>query len=319
MAQAAENFSTLSTSRNEELFFARPFLKWVGGKGQSIPRLDANFPQSLNLKEIETYIEPFIGGGAVFFHIAQNYYVPRKIICDTNPDLIIAYRTVQKKPRQLANFLGELESEYLKLSERSRNEFYYRIRKSFNEKRLTTSRNLGRTCIERAAQLIFLNKTCFNGLFRVNSSGAFNVAFGKYDNPKICDSENLLRASKVLENAEILLGDFQQVLDYSNDRAFVYLDPPYRPLTETANFTGYSTEAFTQLDQLRLAKFCKALSDRKTLVLMSNSDPSNVDSDDNFFQRMYPGFKIKKTSASRSINCKADRRGKISELFLMNY
>ena len=295
--------------------FARPFLKWVGGKGQLLERLDESFPLQLKRGELDTYIEPFVGGGAVLFHITQRYSVSRIIIADTNPDLIATYRTIQKRPKQLAALLRDLEIEYIKLSEKQRSVFYYGVRQEFN-----STRNIqGAVSIERAAQMIFLNKTCFNGLFRVNSSGAFNASFGKYVNPRICDQENLHRVSDVLKDVEILLGDFQKVHEFADENSFVYLDPPYRPLTETANFTGYSAETFTQLDQQRLAKFCKSLSRTQAFVLMSNSDPSNVNDGDLFFQRMYPGFRIEKTVANRAVNCKADRRGKISELMLMNY
>lgn len=294
---------------------ARPFLKWVGGKGQLLARLDAAFPMQLKRGEVDTYIEPFVGGGAVLFHIMQRYPVSRVVISDTNPDLIATYRTIQKKPKQLASILLDLETKYLRLSEPRRSDFYYTVRGEFN-----STRNIkGSISLERAAQMIFLNKTCFNGLFRVNSSGAFNASFGKYVSPKICDQENLQRVSAVLRNVEILLGDFAQVADFAEANSFVYLDPPYRPLTETANFTGYSAETFTQLDQQRLAKFCKLLSNAGANVLMSNSDPSNVSDDDYFFEIMYPDFRIEKTVAIRAVNCKAERRGKISELMLMNY
>lgn len=173
--------------------------------------------------------------------------------------------------------------------------------------------------IERTTQLIFLNKTCFNGLFRVNSHGEFNVAFGKYDNPKISDPDNLIQVAQTLKAAEILLADFEQVIELVQKDSFVYLDPPYRPLTETANFTGYSPNTFTALDQERLAQLCQKIDDRGAKVLLSNSDPANVDPDDRFFEHTYPGFRIVTTAANRMVNCRADRRGKISELFIMNY
>lgn len=318
VARLAKGLSGRATSAAAQS--ARPFLKWVGGKGQLLNRIDEQLPPKLKVGYVETYIEPFVGGGAVFFHIAQRYKVSNFIISDTNRDLINAYRTIQKKPRQLANLLREIESGYLRLSESGRSKFYYRTREQFNDARhVADSEMRAADRLERAAQLIFLNKTCFNGLFRVNSSGGFNVAFGRYDNPTICDFDNLLRVNEVLTGVEILLGDFQGLQVKGDESSFAYLDPPYRPLTETANFTGYSAETFTQLDQQRLAKFCKELTNQNCLVLMSNSDPGNVDESDKFFQRMYPGFRINKTTASRAINCKADRRGKISELFLMNY
>ncbi len=305
---------------NVPLQQARPFVKWVGGKTQLISQLDANFPEALKSGKVTTYIEPFVGGGAIFFHIAQNYHVKRCILADTNADLILAYWTIRERVGQLITTLYSLQGDYTKLSERRREEYYYEVRTEFNAgKNEIDLTKFSTDWITRTAQLIFLNKTCFNGLFRVNSAGLFNVSFGKYENPKICDPENLIQAAQVLRGAEILLCDFQDVLDVVDSASFAYIDPPYRPLTDTANFTSYSANTFTALDQQRLAKFCCQVNQRGAKVLISNSDPSNIDPRDSFFEQTYPGFRISQTEANRMINCRADRRGKIRELLITNY
>lgn len=299
---------------------ARPFLKWVGGKSQLLPVIQENLPLDLKVGEIGTYIEPFVGGGAVFFHIAQAHPLKRVILGDTNKDLVLAFLTIQKKPDALIDVLESIQTKYLKLSEKGRSEFYYRMRQAFNTPvpGISCTRYSAKW-LERASLLMFLNKTCFNGLFRVNSSGHFNVAFGKYDNPTICDFENIQRVSRVLAGAEILYGDFQKVLSFVDDQTFLYLDPPYRPLTQTANFTSYSAATFTSLDQMRLANFAKDASSIGAKIMISNSDPGNVDTEDKYFEHMYPNFRSVSIKASRMINCKADKRGQISELLLMNY
>ncbi len=299
---------------------ARPFVKWVGGKGQLLSQIDANLPPQVLNGELSTYVEPFVGGGALFFHLAQKYPVSKFVLADNNSDLILAYWTIRERVGSLIVFLHDLQTQYLKLSEKRRQDHYYKVRDCFNEqKALINLRQFSEAWIERTAQFIFLNKTCFNGLFRVNSSGLFNVAFGRYDSPKICDADNLTRVSHLLKRAEILLGDFEDVLPHTSSDSFVYLDPPYRPLTETANFTAYSASTFTQLDQQRLANFCQTVGSKGAKVLISNSDPANVDPSDRYFTENYPGFRMVRAEANRMVNCKADRRGKINELLIMNY
>lgn len=299
---------------------ARPFVKWVGGKGQLLSQIDANLPAQLRDGELTTYVEPFVGGGALFFHVAQHYPVAKFVLADNNADLILAYWTIRARVGQLITFLHDLQNKYTRLSEEKRQDYYYKMRDYFNEQKASINlRKYSESWVERTAQFIFLNKTCFNGLFRVNSSGLFNVAFGRYENPKISDPDNLVLVSRILQRAEILLGDFEDVLHYTPSDAFVYLDPPYRPLSETANFTAYSASTFTQLDQQRLANFCQTVDSKGAKLLISNSDPSNIDPKDNFFADTYPKFRIERAEANRMVNCKADRRGKISELLIMNY
>lgn len=299
---------------------AKPFLKWVGGKTQLIDQLDSYVPSGLQDGTIDTYIEPFVGGGSFFFHIAQKYPVKRLIIADSNQDLILAYWTIKERASDLIERLQSMKAKYLSLDEAEREKHYYQIRKTFNDRKaLIDMQSFSVEWIERTAQLIFLNKTCFNGLFRVNAAGLFNVAFGKYDNPKICDPDNLLAVSRILQGAQILLGDFTCVREHLDSKAFAYLDPPYRPLTATSNFTGYSSSTFTAEDQIRLASFCRESTEIGCRLMISNSDPNNIDSTDTYFQDNYPGYRIERALANRMVNCKADRRGKISELIIMNY
>lgn len=299
---------------------AKPFLKWVGGKTQLIDQLDSNVPPELREGRIESYIEPFVGGGSFFFHVAQRYKLEKLIIADSNQDLILAYRTIRDRLDLLIDSLQKVQTKYLSLSESKRQDYYYETRKKFNDgKHCIDFQEFSDQWIERTAQLIFLNKTCFNGLFRVNAAGLFNVAFGRYETPKICDPNNLLAVSRILERTEILLGDFTCVRDHMNSKSFAYLDPPYRPITATSNFTAYSSSTFTADDQKRLADFCREADGLGSKLMISNSDPENSDSTDTYFQDNYPGYRIVRAFANRMVNCKADKRGKISELIIMNY
>ncbi len=300
---------------------AKPFLKWVGGKTQLIEQLDSNVPPALRNGSIERYVEPFVGGGSFFLHVAQKYAVKKLIIADSNQDLILAYWTIKDRVDLLIQRLQDIQTKYLSLDTNDRQDYYYQTRKEFNNQKLSIDvQSHSDEWIDRTSQLIFLNKTCFNGLFRVNSAGLFNVAFGRYDNPKICDPSNLQAVSHILQRTQILLGDFTCVREYlDSEKTFAYLDPPYRPLTQTANFTAYSSSTFTDADQKRLADFCREATVRGCKLMISNSDPDNIDSNDTYFQDNYPDYRIERAFANRMVNCKADRRGKISELIIMNY
>lgn len=297
---------------------ARPFLKWVGGKTQILPHIDANLPQNLKSGYIDHYYEPFLGGGSVFFHVAQRYRLRKMIISDNNRDLIWAYQTVKSNVNQVIDRLESYQETFWPLGTEERSNMYYATREHFNGTRHEDSDDV-EFRVNRTAQLIFLNKTCFNGLYRVNAAGAFNVAFGRYDKPPICDRENLQACSRVLQDAEIKLCDFSEVLNAVGSSTFIYLDPPYRPLTMTANFTSYSPTNFDAIEQQRLAKHCLELDKRQSLLMISNSDPKNINPDDRYFEETYPHFRITTIAANRMVNCKTDRRGKISELIITNY
>jgi len=299
---------------------AKPFLKWAGGKTQLLKEFNKRFPNELNSDEITRYVEPFIGGGAVFFNINQRFLFEDCYICDINDELILSYRVIKKSVKQLIDKLGKLESEYLSRNEDGRKVFYYHIRHIFNQRKLEINyQNYQPLWIDRAAQLIFLNRTCYNGLFRVNRRGEFNVPFGKYKNPEILNENNLKDDSALLKNTQIILDDFTKCKKFVNNHTFVYLDPPYRPLNVTSSFTSYSKDGFSDNDQIRLAKFFKELDNKGAKIMLSNSDPKNEDPNDRFFEDLYSDYTIERVPAKRSISCVGSGRGEINELIITNY
>lgn len=289
---------------------AKPFLKWAGGKGQLLGEIDKRLPKDeIRSGQIDTYVEPFVGGGAIFFHIAGQFpEIKHFYLFDINPDLIACYNEIKNNVENLIKQLKRLEREFLKEST-NRQEFFYKQRDLFNKKR-------------SSAKLIFLNKTCFNGLYRVNKKGEFNVPFGDYKNLQICNEDNLRSVSEILRKAQIKCKDFEQCEPYIDNRAFVYFDPPYRPISPTASFTSYTKEDFGIEAQIRLSKFCLRIHKHGARFLLSNSDPKNENPEDHFFEKHYPKrmkFRIQTVQASRVINCKGSKRGAIKELIIVNY
>jgi DNA adenine methylase len=290
----------------------KPFIKWVGGKGQLITTIEKNFPAKFSQIKDLTYIEPFVGGGAVLFWILNQYpNVTKAVINDINPDLTTAYKTIKDNPTDLVNYLKAIQEEYIPLSEEKRKEYFLEKRSKFNTKSLDE--------IENTALFIFLNRTCFNGLYRVNSKGLFNVPFGKYTNPKICDEETILADSQLLQRVEILTGDFKETLKYAGKNSLFYFDPPYKPLSNTSSFTSYSKEDFNDLDQIRLSNFCKKIDELGHRFILSNSDVKGYNTNDNFFDDLYNPFEIKRVLAKRTINANAEKRGKLTELLISNF
>ncbi len=290
---------------------ARPFVKWVGGKTQLLDDIKKTLPRDLSRRNEMTYVEPFVGGGAVLFWILQEYpNITRAVINDINAELICTYRVIKYDVENLILELSRLQNEYLPLNEVDRKKYFLAQRERFNER--DTSE------VEIAALFIFLNRTCFNGLYRVNSKGKFNVPHGRYANPKICDKETLRADSAVLQRVEILCGDFAQTSKYAHDNVLFYFDPPYRPLTDTSAFTSYAKEGFDDAEQIRLRDFCDLIAKQKSLFVASNSDPLNVDNEDVFFDHLYKMFSIKRVSAARMINSKGNGRGAISEIMISN-
>jgi DNA adenine methylase len=292
---------------------AKPFLKWAGGKSQLLTNIEATLPRELARIGELTYVEPFVGGGAVLFWFLKRYRnVQKAVICDVNERLINAYRTVQRQPHALINTLMDFQRRYDNLlTEDDRREFFLEQRERFNS--FTTD------ALQTTALLIFLNKTCFNGLYRVNRKGEFNVPFGKYFQPKICFPEVILADSALLQKVTILDGDYTQTLTEANRNSFFYLDPPYKPLSATANFTAYSAGNFTDDDQRNLADFCRTLDLLGSHWLLSNADLTNTDITATFFDDLYGSYNIQKVHAKRSINSDASRRGAIYELLIANY
>ena len=295
-------------------------LKWAGGKGQLLEQIAKHLPQELIEGKIDCYIEPFIGGGAVFFWIAQNFNIKEFYLSDINQELILLYKTIQKDVSSLVEELKKIENEYLILNEEKRKIYFLNKRESYNKfKDKIDIKNFDISWFSRAAEIIFLNRTCFNGLFRVNKKGYFNVPFGNYKNPRICHTDNLISASKLLQKATIQYFDFTEIKSLATPKTFVYFDPPYRPLTKTASFKSYSQFDFNDEDQIRLASFYQKLDHQGTKLMLSNSDPKNIDKNDNFFDELYSGFTINRIQANRMINSKASNRGAISELLITNY
>ncbi len=297
---------------------AKPFLKWAGGKGQLIDEIDMRLPEELKEGKITTYIEPFVGGGAVFFCMAQKYpTLEQFVLIDINRDLVNCYKIIKNNIEEVISELKLFEELYFSCrTDEKRKELFLKIRKSFNREKDNSYSS------QTAAKLIFLNKTCFNGLYRVNQRGLFNVPFGKYGKPNICPEDNLKKVSSLLQKATILCGDFSCCREYVDKNSFIYFDPPYRPISKTASFTSYAKGSFSEEDQIRLAGFCKWLTKRNVKFLLSNSDPQNENPKDFFFEIHYPqseGFSIDRVKASRAINCKGDRRGQINELIITNY
>lgn len=294
---------------------AKPFLKWAGGKRQLVNILDKCLPSKIReTKEIELYAEPFIGGGAFLFHVLSFYKVKKSIINDINPDLMITYTVVQKYPEELIEKLRVIEKQYLKFNEKEKEEYYYALRKVFNELRVDFNKPVPEVWVEKASLLIVLNKLCFNGLFRQNSKGEFNVPMGKYKNPKILDEGNILNASKLLQYTEVHCGSYLGINFAKAEKAFVYLDPPYRPLPKTSAFTKYSKEDFHDEDQKELSKYFRKMDKRGSSLLLSNSDTG-----DGFFDKMYQGYCIEKVRSKRFINSNGYGRGEVSELLIRNY
>jgi len=287
----------------------KPFLKWAGGKTQILNQIEENFPKELKEGKIKKYMEPFVGGGAVLFYILQKHDFDEVVINDINEDLILTYNVIKNDVNKLIDELESLRENFLLLDDDQRKEFYYNVRDEFNKKNNCNEINE----IKRVAQFIFLNKTCFNGLYRVNKKGEFNVPYGRYKNPKIFDEKNLKNASKLLKNVKILCNSFEVIDDYVDDETFVYFDPPYKPLNKTSSFTSYTKYNFDDNDQIRLAKFYKKLDKKGCKLMLSNSD--NLE----FFEKLYGGFNIKKVIARRIINSKGNKRGEIFELLILNY
>ncbi len=290
---------------------AKPFIKWVGGKTQLIESIRKVLPENFDTIKNITYVEPFVGGGAVLFWILQQYpNITKAVINDINPDLTTAYKTIKETPSELVEILQTIQGEYLPLNEENRKKYYLNKRRRFNSKSLNA--------IENTALFIFLNRTCFNGLYRVNAKGLFNVPFGQYVNPKICDEQTIFADSKLLQKVEILTGDFEDTLRYASDNSFFYFDPPYKPLSQTSSFNSYAKEGFGDNEQIRLSDFCKKIDLLGYRFILSNSDVKGENPDDDFFDKLYKQFIIQRVYATRMVNANAAKRGKLTELLITN-
>ena len=306
-----ENFSLFE---KEEKIECKPFIKWVGGKGQLLPEISKLYPVELG-KTINKYAEIFIGGGAVLFDILNKYKLDEVYISDKNLELINTYETIRDNVDILIKSLKEMEEEYIPLDDESRKVYYYEKRQEYNNLKI----NIEENNIEKASLFIFLNKTCFNGLYRVNKKGEFNVPMGAYKNPKICDKENLKNVSMALKNVKIIYADYRESESFIDEKTFVYIDPPYRPLNTSSSFTSYTENDFSDKEQIELAEYINDLNKKGAKIVLSNSDPKNNDIDDNFFDELYKNYNINRVKATRMLNSNASLRGAINELLITNY
>jgi DNA adenine methylase len=291
---------------------AKPFLKWAGGKTQLINQIQSALPPDFKTKHF-AYIEPFVGSGAVLFWMLNNFPGMKKaVINDVNADLINTYKIIASRADELIVALEAFQKEYYKLEENElkKEKYYYSKRELFNSGSCDK--------LEQAALFIFLNRTCFNGLYRVNRKSEFNVPMGRYKRPTICDRENILSVSKALQRVEILCGDYEETLPLADTGTLFYFDPPYKPLTITSSFNSYAHADFDDKEQIRLRNFCVKLDRLNHHWILSNSDVRNVDDSDNFFDDLYADFTIYRVDASRRINSKSEKRGILKELLITN-
>jgi DNA adenine methylase len=275
---------------------AKPFLKWAGGKTQLISEIEKSLPNKIVTKKF-TYIEPFAGSGAVLFWMLNNFQnLEKAVINDINEDLINTYKTIASKPKELISILQILQNEFhgLEGQDEAKKEYYYSKRELYNTRKEELS--------GQAALFIFLNRTCFNGLYRVNRKNEYNVPMGSYKRPTICDKENILAVSQALQKVEILCGDYEETLNHVDINTLFYFDPPYKPLSETSSFNSYAKDEFNDAEQIRLRDFCHKLDTLNHNWILSNSDVKGKDENDNFFDDLYSDFNIKRVDARRSIN-----------------
>ena len=305
-----KNFSLFEKDRIE----CKPFIKWVGGKGQLLSEINKLYPVELG-KNIKKYAEIFVGGGAVLFDILSKYKLDEVYISDKNLELINTYKSIRDNVDILIKSLKEMEEQYIPLDTENRKDYYYKKREEYNSLKINSEVNN----IEKAVLFIFLNKTCFNGLYRVNKKGEFNVPMGAYKKPKICDEENLKNVSLALKKVKIIYADYRESESFIDEKTFVYIDPPYRPLNITSSFTSYTENDFNDKEQIELAEYINVLNKKGAKIVISNSDPKNNDIDDNFFDKLYKNYNINRVKATRMLNSNASLRGAINELLITNY
>ena len=305
-----KNFSLFEKDKIE----CKPFIKWVGGKGQLLSEINKLYPVELG-ENINKYAEIFVGGGAVLFDILSKYKLDEVYISDKNLELINTYKSIRDNVDILIKSLKGMEEQYIPLDNENRKDYYYKKREEYNSLKINSEVNN----IEKAVLFIFLNKTCFNGLYRVNKKGEFNVPMGAYKKPKICDEENLKNVSLTLRNVKIVYADYRKSEKFIDGKTFVYIDPPYRPLNITSSFTSYTENDFNDKEQIELAEYINVLNKKGAKIVISNSDPKNNDIDDNFFDKLYKNYNINRVKATRMLNSNASLRGAINELLITNY
>lgn len=300
-------------NKKKNTFKAKPFVKWAGGKGKILSQLDCLLPDDFDSHPSVCYIEPFVGGGAMLFHMLQAHNNIKKVVInDINDDLINAYQIVRDRPKDLLRLLKDMEKKYSSLlTFEERKASYLAIREKYNYDKFSP--------VERAAYTIFINHTCFNGLYRVNKSGKFNVPWGRYKTIHIVDEDVLMEDSQLLQRVEILKGDYRNTIQMIDSTMynFFYFDPPYRPLSETSNFNDYQAMKWGDQQQAELKEFCDKIEALGYHFMQSNSD--SYDGDVNFFEELYDGYEIDRVIAPRNINAIAVKRSSITELVIRNY
>lgn len=292
---------------------AKPFLKWAGGKTQLIKEINKALPKTV-IESKFTYIEPFVGSGAVLFWILNNFpNLEKAVINDVNSDLINTYKIIASKPRELISILEILQKEFhsLETKPEEKKEYYYKKRELYNTRNEELS--------SQAALFIFLNRTCFNGLYRVNKNNGYNVPMGSYKKPTICDGSNIFEVSNALQKVEILYGDYADTIQAATNNTLFYLDPPYKPLSNTSSFNSYAKDDFGDAEQIRLRDFCETINNMGYSWILSNSDVAGKDLNDTFFDDIYSEFNIQRVNAKRSINANPEKRGELTELLITNY
>lgn len=291
---------------------AKPFLKWAGGKTQLIDQIKDQLPERIKTEKF-TFIEPFAGSGALLFWMLQNFpNLEKAVINDVNTDLTNCYLTIKHDVKDLTELLTIWEEEYHDISENQelKKEYYYVKRNLFNERRSKQTTH--------SALFIFLNRTCFNGLYRVNRKNQFNVPIGSYKKPQICNTENLLAVSEALQNVEILNGDYSETIKFATNNTFFYFDPPYKPLSDTSSFNSYAKDEFGDNEQIRLKQFCDTINELNHKWILSNSDVKGKDPNNNFFDDLYSNYNINRVKARRNINANSNKRGVLTELLIKN-
>lgn len=291
-----------------------PILKWAGGKGQLIEEIIREIPKKFD-KVIDKYVEPFVGGGAILFYILSHYKVDEVYMSDVNSELINMYIAIRDNSEGVIKILKRYEETYLPLPDYERREFYYEKRDEFNQ--LMVEANDANSVL-RASLFIFLNRTCFNGIYRVNKKGLFNVPMGVYKNPTICNVSNICAVSNALQNVNIQCCSYEQTEHLIDEKTFLYLDPPYRPLKGQGNFKSYTQGDFDDENQKDLAAYVKKADSKGAHFVLSNSDPKNVDPEDDFFDSLYGEYTLRRIDAKRMINSNSSSRGAIKEILVSN-
>lgn len=291
-----------------------PFVKWAGGKAKLIPQIEQHIFEHLTLDDIDTYVEPFIGGGALFFYLCSKFNIKNKVISDVNKELINCYQVIKENHTKLLAELETIQIFYNSLEDlEEKKEHFYYIRSEFNK----NIQNIEYDKIQQAVYFIYLNKIGFNGLYRVNKKGLFNVPFGQRIKTSLFDKKNIENIAQILKDTTILHGDYQETRQFANKNTLFYFDPPYRPISTSSSFTSYTESSFNDKNQIALKEFCDEIKEQGAKIVLSNSDPIPNDPEDTFFDDLFKSYDIFRIQANRAIGAKGSSRGKVSEILVI--